>query len=74
MLQYQSAPRAGWVRPLADYNPFYLLSALCMLAGLFSLNDSLDWSPLPMFNVLMLICMLNAYEMLLIGLGVFLLR
>jgi hypothetical protein len=73
MLSYQPASRAPWVRTLLDYNPFYLLSAMCMLVGLFSLNDSLDWSPLPLFNILMLITILNLYEILLIGLGIFLL-
>ena len=68
----QPPPRSPWVRFMLEYNPFYLLSAMCMLAGLFSLNDSLDWSPLPMFNVLMLIVMLNLYELLLIGFGIYL--
>jgi len=56
------------------YNPFYLLSAMCMLAGLFALNDSLDWSPLPKHNLLWLILILSVYELLLIGLGAFLAR
>lgn len=74
VVSYESAPRAaGWARKIVDYNPFYVLSAMFMLAGLFALNDSLDWSPLPMFNVLMLITALNLYELLLIGLGTFLL-
>ncbi|HEY7086443.1 MAG TPA: hypothetical protein VH518_00060 [Tepidisphaeraceae bacterium] len=56
------------------YNPFFLLSALCMLAGLFSLNDSLDWSPIPAGNLLWLLLILNVYELLLVGLGIFLAR
>jgi hypothetical protein len=77
VVNYTPAPphRGGpLLRFMLEYNPFYLLSAMCMLAGLFSLNDSLDWSPLPMFNVLMLIVMLNLYELLLIGFGIFLHR
>lgn len=61
-------------RPLLKYNPFYLLSAMCMLAGLFALNDSLDWSPLPVANLLGMILILNIYECLLILMGILLLR
>ncbi|WP_428940243.1 hypothetical protein [Fontivita pretiosa] len=56
----------------AGCNPFYLLSGLCMLAGLFTLNNSLDWSPLPVANLLILIFTLNLYEFVLIAVGVFL--
>jgi hypothetical protein len=57
-----------------DYNPFYLLSAMCMLAGIFALNNALRWSPLPLKNILYLIATLNVYEGMLIALGIFLLR
>jgi hypothetical protein len=66
------ADRSPAFRMLLEYNPFYVLSALFMLGGLFALNDSLDWSPLPVGNVLILIATLNLYEMLLIGLAIFL--
>jgi len=66
--------RAFLHRVFVEYNPFYLLSALCMLAGLFALNNSLDWSPLPKTNLLWMIFTLQVYELLLIGLGIFLLR
>jgi hypothetical protein len=66
------AERSPMFRMLVEYNPFYLISAMFMLGGLFSLNDSLDWSPLPVGNVLILIATLNLYEMLLIGLAIFL--
>src|SRR5688572_8984354 len=62
------------VRLFIDYNPFYFLSACCMLLGIFVLNDSLDWSPLPQDNLLILIATLNVYEVALIGLGLLLLR
>ena len=68
------AERSPTFRLLVEYNPFYLISAMFMLGGLFSLNDSLDWSPLPVGNVLILIATLNLYEMLLIGLALFLHR
>lgn len=57
-----------------DYNPFYLLSAMCMLFGIFALNNSLDWSPLPLRNLLIMIATLNWYEAALIGLAMVLLR
>src|SRR5688500_1545602 len=62
------------VKLLVDYNPFYFLSACCMLLGIFVLNDSLDWSPLPQQNLLVLIAALNVYELALLGLGLFLLQ
>jgi hypothetical protein len=61
-------------RFIADNNPFYVLSAMCMLAGLFILNDSLHFSPIPLPKFLTLIITLNVYEWLLVGLSVFLLR
>ena len=67
-------PRRRIVNWLADYNPFYLLSACCMLLGIFVLNDSLDWSPLPQDNLLVLIATLNVYELALVCLAVVLLR
>jgi hypothetical protein len=66
--------RSLLARFFIDYNPFYLLSALCMLFGLFSLNGSLDFSPLPLTNLLWLLLILNVYEILLVGLGIFLAR
>ena len=66
--------RSRAFRLLVEYNPFYLLSAIFMLGGLFALNDSLDWSPLPVGNILILIATLNLYEMLLIGMAVYLLQ
>src|SRR5438132_2125711 len=66
--------RISLYRILVEYNPFYLLSAMCMLAGVFALNNSLDYSPLPLPNLITLIVTLNCYEAMLIGLAVFLLR
>lgn len=69
-----AATRRMVTRFLLDYNPFYLLSALCMLAGLFALNGWLQFSPLPLLNVIQLILILNVYEFMLIFLGLFLAR
>jgi hypothetical protein len=66
--------RSTIVRFLAEYNPFYLLSACCMLFGVFAMNDSLDWSPIPLHQLLTMIVTLNVYEAMLIGLAGFLLR
>src|SRR4051812_29164580 len=66
--------RSHLYRVLVEYNPFYLISAMCMLFGLFALNNSLDWSPLPRHKLLTLIVTLNVYEGLLVALAVFLLR
>src|SRR5690242_11760555 len=66
--------RSAAYRLLVEYNPFYLISAMCMLFGIFALNDSLDWSPISRRNLLTLIVTLNVYEALLVGLAVFLLR
>ena len=45
-----------------------------MLAGIFVLNNALDWSPLPQDNLLVLIVALNVYEAALIGVGLLLVR
>ena len=62
------------VKFLNQYNPFYLLSACCMLFGVFAMNDSLDWSPITLRKLLTMIVTLNVYEVMLIGLATFLLR
>jgi hypothetical protein len=67
-------PRRTLARLIEDYNPFYLLSAACMLFGIFALNNSLTWSPLPLRRLLTMIVTLNLYELILIGLAVFLMR
>jgi hypothetical protein len=64
--------RRGLVRFIVDHNPFYLLSALCMLGGLLTLTNSHSYSPIPQRNLLILIGTLNGYELLLVGLGLWL--
>src|SRR5688572_8311858 len=70
----RGGPQSRLARFIEDYNPFYLLSAACMLFGVFALNDSLDWSPLPLRKLLTLIVTLNLYELAVIALGCFLMR
>src|SRR5882724_10582005 len=67
-------PRSAAMRMLVDNNPFYVLSAICMLFGVFALNNSFTWSPIPSRNLLTVLLMINVYEATLIGLAVLLLR
>jgi len=67
-------PRPPLLRLFVDYNPFYVMSAMCMLFGVFAVNDSLNWSPIPLKNLLTMIVTLNVYEAALIALGILLLR
>jgi hypothetical protein len=70
----RAGPQSRLSRLVEDYNPFYLLSAACMVFGIFALNDSLDWSPIGLRRLLTLIVTLNVYEMAVIGLSVFLMN
>ncbi|HEY1686528.1 MAG TPA: hypothetical protein VGG19_17325 [Tepidisphaeraceae bacterium] len=69
---YNALVRSKGARFIANNNPFYVLSAMCMLAGLFILNDSLHYNPIPASKLLTLIATLNIYEWFIIGLSVFL--
>ena len=74
MMTQSDVPRRSSVAKLfVDYNPFYVMSAMCMLFGIFAINDSLDWSPIPVRNLMVMIVTLNVYEGLLIALAIFLL-
>ena len=66
-------PRSPVVRFLFRTNPFYLLSAMCMLAGCLALTNSLSWTSIPIERLLALIITLNLYEGILLCLGLFLL-
>lgn len=59
---------------LARHNPFYLLSAMSMLAACLLLANSLSWSPIPFPRLLGLLGILNVYELLLLALGLYLFR
>lgn len=73
VLEIPAPVQSPIVKFLNEYNPFYLLSACCMLFGLFAMNGSLDWSEISMGSLLAMIVMLNIYEAMLIGLAIFLL-
>src|SRR5689334_12442151 len=59
---------------LIHHNPFYLLSALSMLAGCYALNSALSVRTGEIWKLLRLIAALNAYEAILIALGLYLIR
>jgi hypothetical protein len=60
------------IQALVKRVPFYQLSALSMLAGCYTLNNALALRPGQTGKLLFLLLTLNAYEALLIGLGLFL--
>jgi hypothetical protein len=64
--------RRALFRALADHNPFYLLSALFMLGGCYTLSRSLALGPGRTGSLLVLIGTLNVYELLVIGLAILL--
>ena len=64
----------GWVRLVIDRNPFFLLSAICMMLGCTVLNVALYTPAGDVRNLLILLGVVNVYEAVLIGLGVVLLR
>jgi hypothetical protein len=68
------APFMRAAHGLARRIPFYPLSALSMLLGCYTLNNALGLQPGQTGKLLVLLLTLNAYEALLIGLGLFLVR
>jgi hypothetical protein len=64
--------RRALLRALADHNPFYLLSALFMLGGCYTLSRGLALGPGRTGSLLVLIGTLNLYELLVIGLAILL--
>lgn len=69
-----NAPRSprAIVQSVVHSNPFYLLSAACMLLGCLMLTNSLSWSPIRLQRLIALIVTVNLYEILLVGLAAFL--
>src|SRR3954463_15048583 len=59
-------------RFIVEHNPFYLLSAACMLASVLALTNSFSWSPIATRRLITLIVTLNVYEGALIALALFL--
>ncbi|MGN6724288.1 MAG: hypothetical protein ACTHLZ_00065 [Tepidisphaeraceae bacterium] len=72
MAYVRSAGRRSLRRFIADHNPFYLLSAVLMLLGCLLLSNTMTWSPIALRKLLILIATLNVYELLLVGLGLYL--
>lgn len=64
--------RRSFLQYLIDANPFYLASAACMLLACLLLSNTTTWSPIAANKLVMLIITLNAYELLIVGLGLFL--
>lgn len=60
------------LRGFIDSNPFYLVSACCMLAGCLALTNSLSWLSISTTRLLTLIATLNVYEAAVIGLAAYL--
>src|SRR6476659_7121791 len=65
-------PRRWLVRLVAEHNPFYLLSAACMLASCLALTNTVTWNPIATRRLLTLIVTLNLYEAALLGIALFL--
>lgn len=66
------ARRSPW-QYIIDHNPFYLFSVLLMLFGCHILNNSLNMAAGDLGKIVILLAILNLYECLLIGLGIYLL-
>ena len=67
-------PKPLIVRLLAEHNPFYLLSAACMLASCLALTNSLSWIPIAKTRLLTLVLTINLYEAALLGIALFLVK
>ena len=65
-------PRRSLLRFLTEHNPFYLLSAACMLASCLALTNSLSWISITRSRLLTLIVTLNVYEAALLAIALFL--
>ncbi|HMO27346.1 MAG TPA: hypothetical protein PKB10_13865, partial [Tepidisphaeraceae bacterium] len=65
-VELQSTPRHT---PPRGINPLFLISAVCMLAGLFTLNSAYSNEPLRTEHLLRLILTLGMYELMLVAAG-----
>ena len=59
-------------RFVIDHNPFYLLSAACMLAGCVAIQTSVDPHPGQVHKLVALLATLNVYEFLLLAVALLL--
>lgn len=71
---YTLPPRRSLLRFLAEHNPFYLLSAACMLASCLALTNSLSWMSIERGRLITLIVTLNVYEAALLAIAIFLIK
>jgi hypothetical protein len=69
MLTLASRKSTAWI---IDHNPFYLLSALCMLFGCYALNHAMNVQAGEFWKLIALLITTNLYELLLVALGVLL--
>lgn len=67
-------PKRPWYWWIVDYNPFYLLSAVFMLLGMLALSNTTTWNPVPLSRLVTLLVTLQVYELVALGIGVFLYR
>jgi hypothetical protein len=65
-------PRRSLGQLFVEHNPFYLLSAACMLASLLALTNSLSWMSITRTRLITLIVTLNLYEAALLAIALFL--
>ena len=65
-------PRRSLLRFIVDRNPFFLISALCMFAGVRVILSALNAAPGDLPPLLWSIVALNLYEALVIALGLYL--
>ena len=56
-------------RGFPKHNPFYLLSAACMLTGCLMLSNTTTWSPIALRRLLTLLITVNFYELSLLALA-----
>jgi hypothetical protein len=70
----RTSPRFQWVRLIIDHDPFFLLSAICMMAGCHALSLALYTPAGDVGKLLFLLAVINVYEAALIGLGLLLIR
>ena len=66
--------RSALLAFLVHHNPFYLLSALCMLAGCYALNSGVAARTGEIPKLLTLLGVLNGYEAILIVLAIYLIK
>ncbi|MEM1013034.1 MAG: hypothetical protein AAGI46_12535 [Planctomycetota bacterium] len=55
-------PPARWWHWIVEFNPFYLLSAVAMLAGVGALTNTTTWNPIPISRLMPLLGTLQVYE------------